>query len=90
MEGHHQHEQHNKSKALKIDSVESWDSYVTQATNQGRPVSFLIFKDCIFCYLILLLIVNINNPEIFLPLAVNQLGFTVSDLSIIQNYFVFN
>lgn len=35
-------EQQNKTRVVKVDSLESWDFYVTQATNQGTPVSFLI------------------------------------------------
>ncbi|XP_059661312.1 thioredoxin-like protein CXXS1 [Cornus florida] len=35
MEGH---EQQNKSRVLKVNSEETWDFYVTQATNQGRPI----------------------------------------------------
>ncbi|KAB2082105.1 hypothetical protein ES319_A05G176000v1 [Gossypium barbadense] len=31
-------EQHNKSRVVKIDSVESWDFYFNQATNQGCPI----------------------------------------------------
>lgn len=33
-------EQHNKTRVVKIDSVESWDFYVSQASNQGCPVRF--------------------------------------------------
>jgi hypothetical protein len=36
----HVEEQQNKSRVVKVDSVESWDFYVSQATNQGCPVSF--------------------------------------------------
>lgn len=36
----HVPEQQNKSRVVKVDSVESWDFYVSQATNQGCPVSF--------------------------------------------------
>lgn len=39
MEG--QQEQPNKAKVVKVDSVESWDMYYTQANNQSCPVSFL-------------------------------------------------
>ena len=35
-------EQQNKTRVVKVDSLESWDFYVNQATNQGTPVSFLI------------------------------------------------
>ncbi|XP_024930753.1 thioredoxin-like protein CXXS1 [Ziziphus jujuba] len=38
MEGQQQVEQQIKSKAVKVDSVESWDSFVGQATNQGCPI----------------------------------------------------
>ncbi|EOY28538.1 C-terminal cysteine residue is changed to a serine 1 [Theobroma cacao] len=31
-------EQQSKSRVVKIDSVESWDFYVNQATNQGCPI----------------------------------------------------
>ncbi|KAA3489061.1 thioredoxin-like protein CXXS1 [Gossypium australe] len=31
-------EQHNKSRVVKIDSVQSWDFYFNQATNQGCPI----------------------------------------------------
>ncbi|OMO76684.1 Thioredoxin [Corchorus capsularis] len=31
-------EQQNKSRVVKVDSKESWDFYVTQATNQGCPI----------------------------------------------------
>ncbi|OMO64943.1 Thioredoxin [Corchorus olitorius] len=31
-------EQQNKSRVVKVDSVESWDFYVNQATNQGCPI----------------------------------------------------
>ncbi|KAK8488240.1 hypothetical protein V6N11_047178 [Hibiscus sabdariffa] len=31
-------EQHNNSRVVKIDSVESWDTYFNQATNQGCPI----------------------------------------------------
>ncbi|GAV71261.1 Thioredoxin domain-containing protein [Cephalotus follicularis] len=31
-------EQHNKSRVVKVDSVDSWDFYVTQATTQGCPI----------------------------------------------------
>ncbi|XP_030528894.1 thioredoxin-like protein CXXS1 [Rhodamnia argentea] len=31
-------EQRNKSRAVKVDSPESWDSYLTQATTQACPV----------------------------------------------------
>ncbi|XP_021828292.1 thioredoxin-like protein CXXS1 [Prunus avium] len=27
-----------KSRVMKVDSVETWDLYVTQATNQGCPI----------------------------------------------------
>ncbi|GMN49759.1 hypothetical protein TIFTF001_018915 [Ficus carica] len=37
MEGQQQ-EQQNKAKVIKIDSVESWDFFVSQATNQGCPI----------------------------------------------------
>lgn len=30
-----------KARVIKVDSVETWDLYVTQATNQGCPVSLL-------------------------------------------------
>ncbi|PON64799.1 Thioredoxin, partial [Trema orientale] len=36
MEG--QQEQQNKARVVKVDSVEAWDSYFTQATNQGCPI----------------------------------------------------
>ncbi|KAK8642175.1 hypothetical protein V6N13_011532 [Hibiscus sabdariffa] len=32
-------EQHNKSRVVKIDSVESWDTYFSQASNQGCPIA---------------------------------------------------
>lgn len=35
MEGH---EQINKSRVLKVDSEESWEYYITHATNQACPV----------------------------------------------------
>ncbi|GLU23190.1 hypothetical protein SLE2022_392150 [Rubroshorea leprosula] len=31
-------EQQNKSRVVKVDSVESWDFYVGQASNQGCPI----------------------------------------------------
>ncbi|XP_021294405.1 thioredoxin-like protein CXXS1 [Herrania umbratica] len=31
-------EQQSKSRVVKIESVESWDFYVNQATNQGCPI----------------------------------------------------
>ncbi|GKV42338.1 hypothetical protein SLEP1_g49749 [Rubroshorea leprosula] len=31
-------EQHNKTRVVKIDSVEAWDFYVSQASNQRCPV----------------------------------------------------
>ncbi|XVE87867.1 hypothetical protein DITRI_Ditri19aG0022800 [Diplodiscus trichospermus] len=31
-------EQQNKSRVVKVDSVESWEFYVNQATNQGCPI----------------------------------------------------
>ncbi|KAM7506198.1 hypothetical protein LguiB_005102 [Lonicera macranthoides] len=31
-------EQQNKSRVVKVDSKESWDLHVTQATNQGFPI----------------------------------------------------
>ncbi|KAK9265395.1 hypothetical protein L1049_009743 [Liquidambar formosana] len=31
-------EQQTKSRVVKVDSVESWDFYVTQAANQGCPI----------------------------------------------------
>ncbi|KAJ9169008.1 hypothetical protein P3X46_020478 [Hevea brasiliensis] len=31
-------EQQAKSRVVKVDSVESWDFYVTQANNQGCPI----------------------------------------------------
>ncbi|EEF43956.1 thioredoxin-like protein CXXS1 [Ricinus communis] len=31
-------DQQPKSRVVKVDSVESWDFYVTQATNQGCPI----------------------------------------------------
>ncbi|KAL4335175.1 hypothetical protein GQ457_07G028570 [Hibiscus cannabinus] len=31
-------EQHNNSRVVKIDSVESWNTYFSQATNQGCPI----------------------------------------------------
>ncbi|KAK7832305.1 thioredoxin-like protein CXXS1 [Quercus suber] len=31
-------EQQNKTRVVKVDSLESWDFYVTQATNQGTPI----------------------------------------------------
>lgn len=31
-------EQQTKSRVVKVDSAESWDFYVTQATNQGCPI----------------------------------------------------
>ncbi|XWS18248.1 hypothetical protein CRYUN_Cryun32bG0027000 [Craigia yunnanensis] len=31
-------EQQNKSRVVKVDSVESWEFYVNQATNQGFPI----------------------------------------------------
>ncbi|XVF40644.1 hypothetical protein PTKIN_Ptkin01aG0130600 [Pterospermum kingtungense] len=31
-------EQQNKSRVVKVDSVESWELYVNQATNQGCPI----------------------------------------------------
>ncbi|XP_059437282.1 thioredoxin-like protein CXXS1 [Corylus avellana] len=34
----HVPEQQNKSRVVKVDSVESWDFYVSQATNQGCPI----------------------------------------------------
>ncbi|PON64978.1 Thioredoxin [Parasponia andersonii] len=36
MEG--QQEQQNKARVVTVDSVESWDSYFTRATNQGCPI----------------------------------------------------
>ncbi|XP_052202231.1 thioredoxin-like protein CXXS1 [Diospyros lotus] len=33
-----QQEQQNKHKVVKVDSRASWDSYLSQATNQGCPV----------------------------------------------------
>lgn len=32
-------EEEKKSRVVKIGSKESWESYVSQATNQGSPVS---------------------------------------------------
>ncbi|KAF5472872.1 hypothetical protein F2P56_009541 [Juglans regia] len=31
-------EQHTKSRVVKVDSLESWDMYVTQATSKGCPI----------------------------------------------------
>ncbi|OAY26044.1 thioredoxin-like protein CXXS1 [Manihot esculenta] len=31
-------EQQTKSRVLKVESLESWDLYVTQANNQGCPI----------------------------------------------------
>ncbi|XVF27787.1 hypothetical protein REPUB_Repub14bG0139000 [Reevesia pubescens] len=31
-------EEQNKSRVVKVDSVESWDFYVNHATNQGCPI----------------------------------------------------
>ncbi|OWM77645.1 thioredoxin-like protein CXXS1 isoform X1 [Punica granatum] len=31
-------EQQSKSRVVKIDSAQTWDSYVNQATNEGCPV----------------------------------------------------
>lgn len=31
-------EQQNKSRVVKVDSVESWENFVSQANNQGCPV----------------------------------------------------
>ncbi|XP_039060296.1 thioredoxin-like protein CXXS1 isoform X2 [Hibiscus syriacus] len=33
-----QHDQHDKSRVVNIDSVQSWDFYFNQATNQGCPI----------------------------------------------------
>ncbi|XP_038997105.1 thioredoxin-like protein CXXS1 isoform X2 [Hibiscus syriacus] len=33
-----QEEQQNKSRVVKIDSVQSWDFYFNLATNQGCPI----------------------------------------------------
>ncbi|KAE8714929.1 Thioredoxin-like protein CXXS1 [Hibiscus syriacus] len=33
-----QHDQQNKSRVVNIDSVQSWDFYFNQATNQGCPI----------------------------------------------------
>lgn len=42
MAGQLQEEQQvTRPKVMKVDSVETWDSYVSQATNQGCPVSLL-------------------------------------------------
>ncbi|KAM7498814.1 hypothetical protein LguiA_023228 [Lonicera macranthoides] len=32
------HEQHKKSRVVKVDSVKTWDFFKTQAINQGSPV----------------------------------------------------
>ncbi|KAF5944328.1 thioredoxin-like protein CXXS1 [Camellia sinensis] len=31
-------EQENKSRVVKIESKESWESYLSQSTNQGTPI----------------------------------------------------
>ncbi|KAM1123805.1 hypothetical protein EV1_005084 [Malus domestica] len=31
-------QQVTRPKVMKVDSVETWDSHVSQATNQGRPI----------------------------------------------------
>jgi hypothetical protein len=36
-------EQQPKSRVIKVESVESWDFYITQATNQACPVSFFLY-----------------------------------------------
>ncbi|KAE8686257.1 Thioredoxin-like protein CXXS1 [Hibiscus syriacus] len=33
-----QQDQHNKSRVVNVDSVQSWDFYFDQATNQGCPI----------------------------------------------------
>ncbi|GMJ14623.1 C-terminal cysteine residue is changed to a serine 1 [Hibiscus trionum] len=33
-----QQEHHNKSRVVKVDSVQTWDFYFNQATNQGCPI----------------------------------------------------
>ncbi|KAF3450466.1 hypothetical protein FNV43_RR06549 [Rhamnella rubrinervis] len=33
-----QQEQQNKPRVVKVDSLESWGSFVSQATNQGCPI----------------------------------------------------
>lgn len=32
-----------KSRVVKVDSVESWDLYVSRANNQACPVSCILF-----------------------------------------------
>jgi len=32
-------EHQNKPKVLKVDSVQTWDTYVAQASNQGCPIA---------------------------------------------------
>lgn len=36
-------DEQTKSRVVKVDSVESWDLFVSQANNQGCPVSFIQF-----------------------------------------------
>lgn len=43
MEGEGEDHQ-NKSKVVKVDSKDSWDFSVTQATIQGCPVSIYSYK----------------------------------------------
>ena len=36
-------QQLKESRVVKVDSEESWDLFFSQATNQGCPVSLLVF-----------------------------------------------
>ena len=36
-----QEPEENKSRVIKVESEESWDFYISQATTQGCPVSIL-------------------------------------------------
>lgn len=41
-------QQFKKSKVVKIDSLKSWERYITNATNQGCPVSLICFMGISF------------------------------------------
>ncbi|KAH9748281.1 Thioredoxin-like protein CXXS1 [Citrus sinensis] len=43
-------EQQNKSRVVKVDSVESWETFVSQANNQGCPVrNVVVHFTAIWC-----------------------------------------
>ena len=54
-------EQQNKSRVVKVDSVESWETFVSQANNQGCPVRNVLLTILQFSYQNVILSITLSR-----------------------------